>query len=67
MIMHPSSQTLNLQERIKRLAERVRAEAMALPEGEERTELLMKAQAMTGTVSEFAAICDRAGDRAAAQ
>ena len=47
--MHPSSQSLSLQERIKRLAERVREEALALPDGDEqREELLLRAQRMAG-------------------
>jgi hypothetical protein len=66
--MHTSSQTLNLQERIKRLAERVRAEALALPDGDEqREELLLKAQRMTGEAnSELVKLSDRAGNRMAA-
>ena len=61
-------QNLSLQDRIKRFAERVRADAMALPEGDERTGLLLKADRMAGEAgSELVSICDRAGDRATIQ
>jgi hypothetical protein len=60
--MYPNSQNLSLQERIKRLAERVREEAMALPDGDDqREELLRKAQRMVAE----ATVSDRAGDRVA--
>ena len=66
--MYPSSQNLNLQERIKQLAERVREEALALPDGDEqREELLLRAQRMAGEAnSELVMLSDRAGDRLAA-
>jgi hypothetical protein len=67
MIMYPSSQTLNLQERIKQLAERVREEALALPDGDEqREELLLRAQRMAGEAIELVMLSDQAGDRLAA-
>jgi hypothetical protein len=67
MIMYLSSQTLNLQERIKQLAERVREEALALPDGDEqREELLLRAQRMAGEAIELVMLSDRAGDRLAA-
>jgi hypothetical protein len=66
--MHPSSQNLSLQERIKRLAERVREEALALPDGDEqREELLLRAQRMAGEANfELVALSDRTGDRVTA-
>ena len=65
--MHPNSQNPSLQERIKRLAERVRREAMALPVGDEqREELLLTAQRTAGDAnSELVMLSDRAGDRGA--